>query len=304
MRAMVLYNPISGRGIACQLAGEISEALLKAQVDVEFLPTQEVDPKQWLAPKLQAKPDAVVVVGGDGTLRLVASALLNSGIPVYHAASGTENLFAKSMSMSSSPVDVIAAVLGGESSVIDTATANGSFMLLMASVGFDAAVVADLANHRGSSITHFSYLIPCIRQFLRWNPPTISIRVDGEEMVTGQRGWAVVANSKAYARGLNPAKDADMTDGLLDVVFLPVTGRIRLLQWVRRLRNGTHLQHSHAMCTRGTSVHVQTQSPAVWQIDGDPIGETTEMRCSIAPATLSVLQKSVAVDDGASNGRN
>lgn len=304
MRAMVLYNPISGRGIACQLAGEISEALLKAQVDVEFLPTQEVDSKQWLAPKLQTKPDAVVVVGGDGTLRLVAGALIDSGIPIYHAASGTENLFAKSMSMSSNPVDVIAAVLAGESSVIDTATANGSFMLLMASVGFDAAIVTDLANHRGASITHFSYAMPCIRQFLRWNPPVISIQVDGKDMVTAQRGWVVVANSNAYARGLNPAKDADIADGLLDVVFLPMTSRFRFLQWVRRLRSGTHLQHPEATCIRGATVYVQTQSPAPWQIDGDPIGETTEMRCAIAPATLSVLQKSVAVDDSASNGRN
>ena len=302
MRAMVLYNPISGRGIACQLAGEISKALLQAQVDVEFLPTEAGDPKQWLTPKLETKPDAIVAVGGDGTIRHVASALLDSGIPVYHAASGTENLFAKSMSMSSTPVDVIAAVLAGESLVIDTATANGSFMLLMASVGFDAAVVCDLTNHRGASITHFSYVMPCIRQFLRWNPPIISIQVDGNDMVTEQQGWAVVANSNAYARGLNPAKDADIADGLLDVVFLPMAGRLRFLQWVRRLRSGTHLQHSHAMCTRGTSVQVQTQSSAPWQIDGDPIGETTEMHCTIAPASLSVLQKSVAVDDSTSNG--
>ncbi len=289
MRAMVLYNPISGRGIACQLAGEISKALLQSQVDVEFFPTEAGDPKQWLAPKLATKPDAVVAVGGDGTIRHVASALLESGIPVYHAASGTENLFAKSMSMSSAPVDVIAAVLAGESSVIDTATANGSFMLLMASVGFDAAVVADLANHRGASITHFSYVMPCIRQFLRWNPPVISIQVDGKDMVAHQRGWAVIANSNAYARGLNPAKDADIADGLLDVVFLPVTGRMRFLQWVRRLRSGTHLQHPEAMCTRGSSVLVQTQSSAIWQIDGDPIGETDEMHVVCNAGSLRVL---------------
>ena len=301
MRAMVLYNPISGRGIACQLAGEISKALLQAQVDVEFLPTEAGDPKQWLTPKLETKPDAIVAVGGDGTIRHVASAMLDSGIPVYHAASGTENLFAKSMSMSSTPVDVIAAVLGGASSVIDTATANGSFMLLMASVGFDAAVVCDLAKHRGASITHFSYAMPCIRQFLRWNSPVISIQVDGKEMVTQQRGWAVVANSNAYARGLNPAKDADIADGLLDVVFLPVTGRMRLLQWVRRLRRGTHLQHPDAKCTRGSSVLVRTQSSAMWQIDGDPVGETTEMEVVCHGGSLRVLQESVTVDDGTSN---
>jgi len=301
MRAMVLYNPISGRGIACQLAGEISKALLQAQVDVEFLPTQAGDPTEWLTPKLQTKPDAVVAVGGDGTIRHVASALVDSGIPVYHAASGTENLFAKSMSMSSAPVDVIPAILAGKSSAIDTATANGSFMLLMASVGFDAEVVSDLASCRGMSITHFSYVMPCIRQFLSWNPPVISIQVEGKDMVTQQRGWAVIANSNAYARGLNPAKDADIADGLLDVVFLPMTGRFRFLQWVRRLQGGTHLQHPEAMCLRGARVQVQTQSSASWQIDGDPVGETTEMEVVCNAGSLRVLQKSITVDDSASN---
>ena len=289
MRAMVLYNPISGRGIACQLAGEISKALLQVHVDVEFLPTQAGDPTEWLTPKLQTKPDAVVVVGGDGTLRLVAGALIDSDIPIYHAASGTENLFAKSMSMSSTPVDVIAAVLAGESSVIDTASVNDSFMLLMASVGFDAEVVADLANHRGASITHFSYVLPCIRQFLCWKPPVISIQLDGKDMVTQQRGWAVIANSNAYARGLNPAKDADIADGLLDVVFLPMTGRFRFLQWVRRLRSGMHLQHPKALCLQGARVQVQTQSSASWQIDGDPVGETTEMEVVCNARSLRVL---------------
>ena len=40
-----------------------------------------------------------------------------------------------------------------------------------------------------------------------------------------KKGWAIVANSKAYARGLNPARDANITDGKLDVVFLPLKGR-------------------------------------------------------------------------------
>ena len=301
MRVMILYNPISGRGVACHLAGEIAKALLQEQIDVEFLPTQSSDPKEWLIPKLETAPNAVVAVGGDGTMRHIASAIIGSGIPMYHAASGTENLFAKSMSMSSAPREVLASVLGGSVASIDTATANDSFMLLMASVGFDAAVVADLANSRGSSITHFSYVMPCIRQFLRWRPPILSIQVNGKELVVKQQGWVIIANSSAYARGLNPAKNANISDGLLDVVFLPAARRLQSLGWVRRLYCGSHLQHPDVVCARGSRVCVQTESLAPWQIDGDPIGETTEMQCTIAPASLSVLQKPIAIDNSTRN---
>lgn len=289
MRTMILYNPVSGRGRAGKLAGDITEMLLRTPCDVELIPTQKDDPMQWLKPRLQCPPDAVVVVGGDGTLRQAASVLAGTKIPVYHAASGTENLFSKSMGMIAQLEVVVETILHGETQSIDTAIANGEFMLLMASVGFDAAVVADLAAHRGSSITHFSYILPCVRQLLHWNPPTISITVDGEEVVTNTTGWAVVANSKQYARGLNPARNASVIDGELDIVFLPLNGRLRLFKWLRWMKRGTHLHHPEAIYVTGKQVVVKTSEPSPWQVDGDPAGECSEMKLSCAPNSLLVF---------------
>ncbi|MDP6693579.1 MAG: acylglycerol kinase family protein, partial [Phycisphaerales bacterium] len=116
------------------MSGEISSLLLKEGCDVELLATQADDSQKWLAPRLK-QIDRVVAVGGDGTLRSVASCLVGTGIPVYHAASGTENLFAKSMRMSNEPKEVTHTILNGDISRIDTASANSEFLLLMASVG-------------------------------------------------------------------------------------------------------------------------------------------------------------------------
>jgi len=289
MRVMVIYNPVSGRGKANQSAGLIAEMLLHVPCDVELIQTQPTPPEQWLKPKLQSKPDAVVIVGGDGTLRQVASALVGSTIPVYHAASGTENLFANSMGMQSHPEVVMSSITQGSTTSIDTAIANGEFMLLMASVGFDAAVVADLAAHRGASITHLSYVFPLMRQWFNWNPPEISIQVDGEDLIRTQRGWAVVANSKAYARGLNPARNAINTDGKLDVVFLPLKGRFSLLKWIRLMRRGTHLHHPDISYATGKKVTVQTGELAPWQVDGDSIGIADEMKIACVPKSLCVM---------------
>ncbi len=291
MRVTLLYNPISGRGRACKFAGAIAERFLKVPCDVEMIPTQKENPQEWLLPKLQTKPNAVVVVGGDGTLRQVSSVLVNTNIPIYHAASGTENLFAKSMNTNNiTPENVIDAVCHHSVIVIDTATANNNFMLLMASVGFDASVVADLASNRGSSITHFSYVIPIIKQLLKWNPPLISIEVDGDQLVDDKIGWAVVANSKQYARGLNPARNAKITDGNLDVVFLPVKGRFSLFNWIRWMRRGTHLHHPDAIYSTGKKITVKTKEPSTWQIDGDAIGMESEMKLDCVPKSLHVLQ--------------
>ena len=291
MRLIILYNPVSGRGRACSMAYAIAEQFTKSPCDVEMIATQLSDPRKWLKPKLECAPDAVIVVGGDGTLRQVVSVLVGTTIPVYHSGSGTENLFAKSMNTNNaSPESVVESAMQGASVAIDTATANGEFMLLMASVGFDAAVVTDLANHRGNSITHFSYIMPCVRQFLKWNPPELTIVVDGKKLVSNKKGWAVVANSKQYARGLNPARNANIADGKLDVVFIPHKGRLSLFKWIRLMYRGTHLHHPDVMYATGENISVLTKNPAPWQLDGDPIGAASKMELACFQNSLRVLQ--------------
>ena len=296
MRVLILYNPVSGRGKACKMAYAIAEQFVKSPCEIEMIATQLGDPRDWLAPKLEGTQDAIIVVGGDGTLRQVASVLVGTTSPVYHAGSGTENLFAKSMNTNNtSPESIVDSVLNTVCTEIDTATANGEFMLLMASVGFDAAVVTDLASNRGNSITQFSYIMPCLRQLVKWNPPTVSILVDGEEVVSRQTGWAVVANSKQYARGLNPARNANITDGKLDVVFLPLKNRLGLLNWIRWMKRGTHLHHPDAVYATGCKIEVRTTTPAPWQLDGDGIGDATEMKLICLPGSLSVFSDTHAV---------
>ena len=289
MRVMIIYNPISGRGKSGKNAVAIAESLLRVPCDVELVQTQPTSLSKLSTVKFEFTPDVVVVVGGDGTLRQVASTLTGTSIPIYHAACGTENLFAKSMGMLALPEVVLHSVESGDSHTIDTALVNGKCMVLMASVGFDAAVVNDLAEHRGTSITHLSYVMPIIRQLIKWNPPVITITVDGKEIITTQKGWAVVANSKAYARGLNPARDASVTDGELDVLFLPLSGRLSLWKWIRLMKRGTHLHHPNVIYCRGKSIIVQTTQPSPWQIDGDSSGDAIEMNITSVPNSLSVL---------------
>jgi len=290
MRVLIAYNPVSGRGVANKLSGDISAALLQSGCDVELLPTEAGDPKNWLSPRLK-QMDRVVAVGGDGTLRSIASCLIGTNIPVYHAASGTENLFATSMQMSNDPHKVVNAVLGGDVHRIDTATANGEFLLLMVSVGFDAEVVADLAKNRGKSITHMSYVMPCIRKFLHFSAPRMTITIDGEQIIKNQIGWVVVANSPAYARGLNPARNASITDGSLNVVFLPIQSRCSLMIWMLRVKRGMHLQHKNAIELRGTNIQINTSLLANWQLDGDSPhdNQTTQLDIVSHPKSLAII---------------
>ena len=140
----------------------------------------------------------------------------------------------------------------------------------MASIGYDANVVHDLSQHRGSSISHMTYLMPMARQLLAWKPPRIRVKVDGKEIQVNDPAMIIVANSCHYAARLNPAADADMSDGQLDVIILPIKNKLQLVAWLVKCSRGSHLKDKRLIQCQGKHVEISCQKPELYQLDGDP----------------------------------
>ncbi len=218
MNIVVLYNPIAGAGKAGAVARRIGEAVDQAGRHVVLAETRIDAADDWLDRQL-AEAGALVVVGGDGAVRLAAEPAIRTQTPLYHFPSGTENLFSREFGMDRRVQTLLRALERNEPRLVDVGVVNGRTFLLMVSVGYDAEVVHDLAGRRGSSISHWSYLGPSIRQLRSWRPSRLAVTVDGERIDLGRQGAVVVANSRQYAWRLDPAQRAVMSDGLLDVLF-------------------------------------------------------------------------------------
>ena len=303
-RILVLCNPISGAGRAMMIGQSISRCLTDAGHEVHVCETRLEPPERWLDTSLRGI-DALVVAGGDGAVRLAAASAVRTGTPIYQVPCGTENLFAREFGMTRNAEALCRAVEKFATRRVDVGVANGRIFLLMASVGFDADVVHDLASRRGSSISHFSYVAPIVSQLWRWHPPRLDIDIDGERLVEGQPGFVVIGNCRQYGWRLNPAGRAAMDDGLLDVVFFPACSRRELIAWAIRCRRQRHLQHPRLVYQRGRSVSIASPAPQRFQLDGDPpdvsreLGQSDaraesprspfKLEISLKPASLAVL---------------
>jgi diacylglycerol kinase family enzyme len=249
-----------------------------------------------------ADRDCAVVVGGDGAVRLTVDAIAASGLPLWHLPAGTENLVARAFSMSADPRAIVAAVDAWCLETIDLGVVELEDLspglaeagvrrvrqpfVVMASVGFDAAVVHRLASVRGASISHLSYLPVILSQLTRWVAPEVRISVDGGSEQSLGRGTLIVGNLGEYGFRIDPVRLADGTDGLLDAVFLPATHGVAALAWGARFlltRNFLNREVVGLSRFRGRSFRV-TSSPAHWQADGDPVGEAPAPAASGASA--------------------
>lgn len=268
MQVEVIYNPRAGRGRGESAAIEVRQALIAAGhiVRLELAGPAPVAPA-GLAEE-HPRPDLVVIVGGDGTLHYAIDRLVPRRAAVYHVPLGTENLFAREFGMRGEAARLVKAVSAWRLKDVDVGTCNGRRFALMASVGADAGVIRRLSVARQGAIRHHHYVGPVVAELLKPTLPRLSITVDGKSLVVGRLGMVVVANSRQYALRIDPARHADMADGLLEVVFLPASTSLGLLARVvgARLR----WPGPGVIRGRGGRIRVRAEGLALCaQIDGE-----------------------------------
>ncbi|MBL0926847.1 MAG: hypothetical protein IBJ11_04235 [Phycisphaerales bacterium] len=285
MNVVVAYNPIAGRGLGARVAAEARAALTALGHPVRLVETGDEG-----ALRRSLDGSAVcAIVGGDGTVNLVAAVAGPLGVPVYQLPTGTENLFSRAFGMGGGTSGLCRAVEAGRVEWIDSAAADGRTFLLMASAGFDAGVVERLSRTRRGSISHLSYAGPVLAELMGPRDPPLDITVDGGPFVRRARGLVVVANCRQYALRLDPARDADPRDGLLDVVFVPMEPA-EIIPWMFRLRLGLGAHDNGVLRTRGRQIRIESEGVAApLQCDGEAAG-FTPVDIVIRPRSVAVLR--------------
>lgn len=281
MRVLVMHNPIAGRGRSGEVADRVRIALLARGIDVDrrHTPALEHDPDLILG--LRAC-DAAVIVGGDGAIRRVASALVQTHTPAYNVPCGTENLFARQFGMCAHPDAVAQAVERMAVQDVDVGRCGDDLFVLMCGVGADASIVHRLARHRHGAITHASYIRHVLAELATGRSPTLTIRAGGLTIVDSRAGAAVIANSSQYALRIDPARGASMRDGLLDLVFFPASTSAGALLWgvASRLRLASSAAARRMGVIRASSASFELISHdkrGRLQCDGDAVDHCAEL---------------------------
>lgn len=305
MRVLLLTNTRSGRGKAADLARTVSRALTNAGHEVELVEASRRphSPEGTSAAELAegvggfARADVVVSIGGDGTIFHALPDLIRDRAPVYHVPGGNENLFAREFGMTREPQRLVSALTGGfdreRCETVDVGTVDGKPFVLMVSMGPDAGVIHRLDGLRTRAVGHAMYLQPTIEEGLRPHLARLTVTVDGKPLIESRRGHLLVANCGRYALGLDPARPADMRDGLLDVVFFPATTSVAAALWLARCVIGEPRDWSGALVAKGREILVTTEERAPWQTDGEADGwlEPGEtLRLGVMPGALRVLR--------------
>jgi YegS/Rv2252/BmrU family lipid kinase len=282
----VIYNPRSGSATDVE---ELRKAFATYEDahKIRWAPTTADDPGPGQAREaIERGSETVIACGGDGTVRAVAETLAGTSAALGVVPLGTGNLLAENLAI---PVglDAVPGSLSARATTLDVGVVNGERFIVMAGVGFDAAMIRDANPKVKRRLGSAAYMISGAKNLpARIVRATVSI--DGEHVWSGRTAMVLVGNCGAVTGGLEVFPDARPDDGVLDVAILTAD---RVTDWVaigwRLIRNRPQPTR-HVRRFVGTSILVELDEPTPYELDGEDREETRRLVFEIEPSALEV----------------
>lgn len=272
-RAVVIANPIAGRGQARDGAREIVDGLTGLGVATELFLTTGRGGARERARRLEPDVDVVAVVGGDGTVSEVLDGLPGRDVPVAILPLGTANVMSLDLGLPRRAAGTLAMIAGGRTTPLDTARVNRSRLsFLVSGVGIDALALHELEARRRGPITKAAYFGAVLRALGRYEPPSLAVAIDGEP-VPGRPALVLVSNIVHYGGFAILSPDRRIDDGLFEVYVFEKGSRAALAGYaLRALASG--LPGGTCWMRRARRVRIESERPVPCHVDGDAFGET------------------------------
>jgi YegS/Rv2252/BmrU family lipid kinase len=293
-RLQILVNPTAGvggtpgrrRAAALNAKLEaIRHKLTAAGLEVRICATESGGHATELARSAAQAGEEVVAFGGDGMARLAATGIRGTDTVLGVLPGGRGNDFAAVLGVPRDPVAACEVLISGSVRQIDVGEVNGQLFLGNASIGLESEVtpVANAAPRVGGRAV---YLGATLYGLARWRPARFELEIDGRPCA--YVGYmAATANTGRFGGGMRVAPGALLDDGLLEVIVIGESSRLKFIRGTPKVFRGTHIHEPNVHTWQAREVRLDADRPFAVYADGDELARTPA-EVTIAPKALRV----------------
>ena len=282
----VVVNPISGKGKGALLGTAVVGRLQTLGLDYVLVSaTNSSSLTQNLKTLIETtNVDAIIAVGGDGLVHLVLQVAAPNRIPFAVVPAGTGNDFARCLNTETLTVEeVVALSLETQARPIDLGLVDSEYFGAVLSTGFDS-VVNERANLLKWPKGPARYNAAIILELPKFSPITYEITTDGKTFTTDAMLIAI-GNGSSYGGGMKVCPDADLRDGLFDVMILRPVSKVEFLRIFPTVYSGSHVDHRQVEIFRAKSIAIHSHATAY--ADGERVGQLPVKAECIGNAALA-----------------
>ena len=306
MRFQYIVNPSAGQSKYKRVIGDIRRALSGQTIDYDIIIPRHGEELASLTRKAAGNYDAVVAVGGDGTVNQVVNGIISTKLIFGIIPAGTGNGFARECGLPLRCEKACKVLIDGHTKWIDVGKVNASlwkrlerkgsrglrpldrYFVGTAGLGFDALI----AGFAGKMLGHFRgmwvYFIAGAFAFYRYRRQLINIEIDSRT-INAYPLLVAIANTRRYGGRALIAPDAVPDDGLFDVCIIQNMKGWRLLRHLPKLFSGKHTKLPEVAIYKGSKIAINAPEPVPVHVDGELIGSYTEIQFTLLPKALRIL---------------
>lgn len=278
-KLLLVINPISGTvQDKTETVALIKEKLENQHLQLTVWETTGEDDQTEIRKLIQQNRfDAVLIGGGDGTIKMVVEAVLDSDHAVGIIPLGSANGLATSLEIANLE-EAMEAILDEEEIKMDAIKINGELSLHLSDFGFNASLIKKFED--GGERGMLSYFKSSVAQLFDVQPYQFEITI-GDKVEQIEAKMLVIANGNKYGTGalINPV--GKINDGLFEIIALNPTG---IEDWVKvsiALFRGNLNEMESVRIWQAYKAEIKNLDRADFQIDGELLGKVDKVTVEV-----------------------
>lgn len=232
----------------------------------------------------QSKPDRVIAVGGDGTVKLVAECILHSGIVLGILPAGSANGLAKELGIPTDVQGALKHLLKNETQQIHLIQINNQLCVHLSDIGFNASVIKifEASKQRGM----WGYVKAAWRVLWRHSVMLATIKTD-KDTIRREAAMIVIANATRYGSGavINPA--GRLNDDLFEIVIIR---KVSFSEIFKMMVTHQPYDKTKTELYQSQSLQINSRKKVHFQIDGEYMGKINKIDAVIIQKALYVVK--------------
>lgn len=289
---LLIYNPNAGNGMFKSNLDLIVEKFQKKGKMI--VPVRGANPKLLDSVFRAAKTKEftkVIAAGGDGTINQVVNAMMRNGcdLPLAIFPAGTANDFAYYFDLPHDIESMIDIALGEHYTYADVGKANEKYFINVAALGFLVDVSQKTDPNIKNTLGVISYYLKGMSEIPNLRPIETKVRTD-DMMLNEKIYFMLIMNGKSAGGFKRIAPEAEINDGLLDVMMFKEMSVLDMAPLLFKVMTGDHIENDNVIFFQTNKLYIEADQEVGTDVDGET-GPDLPLAIELIPRGIRINTK-------------